>query len=369
MRLKPVLSVGRLGTAFACALLPLAAAAQQAGVAPPLTDWRSANEAVAQFKRGHIDLLKWESANLKPAAEAQPPAPNLSLMAPADVVRQAWRVHRDLARTQSRLGASAVKQIEDGRLEDVDPSLQRRVEGTDELLEVAVDARKRWVEAVAARKALRFRQAELTSAEAGNELGQRMVKVGNWSPLQATPFQLAHIQARKGLQRAQLDVAARENVLLQLLRLSGTDTRLGLPDDLPPVPDQPMTREVWQQRLAGVQAHVPGIDAVRNRVASETAFKVYQASHSMARASRDDVLRLRTFITEETLLHYNGMLKSVWDLLGEVNNQAVAEVEAIDAQRDFWLAQADLQWTLQGGAPTAFVSLGGGGAEAAAPAH
>jgi hypothetical protein len=130
-----------------------------------------------------------------------------------------------------------------------------------------------------------------------------------------------------------------------------------------------MTREVWQQRLAGVQAHVPGIDAVRNRVASETAFRVYQASHSMARASRDDVLRLRTYITEETVLHYNGMLKSVWDLLGEVSNQAVAEVDAIDAQRDFWLAQADLQWTLQGGAPTTFVSPGGGGAEAAAPAH
>jgi hypothetical protein len=369
MRLNPVWSARGLGAAFACALLPLAAAAQQAGVAPPLTDWRSANEAVAQFKRGHIDLLKWENANLKPAVEAQAPAPNLLLMAPADVVRQAWRVHLDLARTQSQLGASAVKQIADGRFEAIDPSLQRRVEGTDELLEVAVDARKLWLEAVAARKALRFRQAELTSAEAGNELGQRMVKVGNWSPLQSTPFQLAHIQARRGLQQAQLSVATRENALLQLLRLSGTDTRLGLPDDLPPVPEQPMTREVWQQRLAGVQAHVPGIDAVRNRVASETAFKVYQASHSMARTSRDDVLRLRTYITEETVLHYNGMLKSVWDLLGEVSNQAAAEVDAIDAQRDFWLAQTDFQWTLQGGAPTTFVSPGGGGAEAAAPAH
>ena len=80
----------------------------------------------------------------------------------------------------------------------------------------------------------------------------------------------------------------------------------------------------------------------------------------MARASRDQVLKLRSFITEETLLHYNGMLKSVWDLLGEVSNQAVAEVDAIGAERDFWLAQTDLQWTLQGGAPTRFVSLGGG---------
>ena len=104
-------------------------------------------------------------------------------------------------------------------------------------------------------------------------------------------------------------------------------------------------------------------------VALFPAFAVAQTSHAMARASRGEVLKLRSFITEETVLHYNGMLKSVWDLLTEVGNQAVAEVDAIEAQRDFWLAETDLQWTLQGGAPTGFVSPGGGGAEAAAPAH
>lgn len=369
MRRNPVWTARGLGTLLACALLPLGVAAQQAGVAPPLTDWRSANEAVAQFKRGHIDLLKWERIHLRPEAEAGTPAPNLWLMTPADVVRQAWRFHRDLARTQSRLAADAVARIADGRFDAVDPSLQRRVQGSDELLAVAVDARKRWVEAVAARKVLRFRQAALTSAEAGNELGQRMVRVGNWSPLQAAPFQLAQVQARMGLQRAQLDVAAREVALLQLLRLSGTGARLGLPDELLPVPAEPMTREVWQQHLAGIQGHVPGIDAVHNRVAAEMAFAVYQASHSIARANRDEVLRLRRFITEETVLHHNGMLKSVWDLLGEVSNQAAAEVDAIEAQRDFWLAETDLQWTLQGGVPTRFVSPGGVGTDAAAPAH
>ena len=369
MRFKPVWSTRSTAVWLGCALLPLAAAAQQAGTAPPLTDWRKANEAVAEFQRGHVDLLKWESANLKPTQEVDSPAPNLSLLTPADVVRQSWLVHRDLVHTQNRLGKNAVEQMADGRFEAIDPSLQRRVEGTDELLEVAVDAQKSWLEAIAARKAMKFRQAELTSAEAGHELGQRMVKVGNWSPLQAAPFQLAHIQARKGLQLAKLEVAARENALFRLLRLSGTDTRLALPDDLPPVPEVPMTREIWQQRLAGIQAHLPGIDAVHNRVASQTAFDVYQASHSMARASIDEVLKLRSFITEETVLHYNGMLKSVWDLLGEVSNQAVAEVDAIDAQRDFWLAQTDLQWTLQGGVPTSFVSLGGGASTDAPLGH
>ena len=129
-----------------------------------------------------------------------------------------------------------------------------------------------------------------------------------------------------------------------------------------------MTRDTWAQRLAAVQAHVPGMDAVRNKVASETAFMVYEASDGMSRAARGEVLAVRRYITEETVLHYNGMLKSVWDLLDEVSNQAGAEVDAISAQRDFWLAEADLQWTLQGGAPSSFVSLGGGAAEAATPA-
>lgn len=365
----------RIGHVALALLLPLSAWSQtatappQAGMAPPLVDWRGANDAVAQFKRGHIDLLKWESANL-PADSATPAAaPNLVLTMPADAVRQAWRVHRELARTQSRLGAEATQRVADGRWDTVDPSLQRRVDGTDELLEVAADARRAWLNAVAARKLLRFREAALTSAEAGEALGQRMVSVGNWSPLQAAPFQLARASAGMALQSAQLASMKADGALLQLLRQSGRDTRLGLPADLPQLPAETLTREAWQQRLAAVQAQVPGMDAVRNRIASETAFAVLQTSHAMARASQSEVLQLRRFITEETVLHYNGMLKSVWDLLTEVGNQAVAEVDAIEAQRDFWLAETDLQWTLQGGAPTSFVSPGGGGTDAAAPAH
>ena len=47
-----------------------------------------------------------------------------------------------------------------------------------------------------------------------------------------------------------------------------------------------------------------------------------------------------------------------------------ATVDAIGAQRDFWLAEADLQWVLQGGEPDSFVSLGGAGGDApTAAAH
>ena len=354
--------------ALCLSLAPMGALAQSAGAAPELQDWRAANEAVAQFKRGHIDLLKWERNNLPKAAPSANVDPDLALMAPADAARAAWKRHPDLMRVQSRLGAAATQLVAEGRLADLDPSLQRRVDDLDELLEVATVARKTWIEAVAARKVLRFREAALTSAEAGEELGRRMVSIGNWSPLQATPFQLATATARMELRRAQLAARQAEGALLNLLGLGGQIVVVALPEELPPLPTEAMTREFWAQRLDAVQAHLPGMTATRNRVASYMAFDVYSASHELTRISRDDVLRLRRYITEETVLHYNGMLKSVWDLLGEVGNQAVAEVDAIDAQRDFWLAEADLQWTLQGGAPVSFVSLSGGGAETGGPA-
>ena len=61
------------------------------------------------------------------------------------------------------------------------------------------------------------------------------------------------------------------------------------------------------------------------------------------------------------------MISSVCDVLDASLNKSQDAIDATGAQRDFWIAEADLQWVLQGGEPDSFVSLGGGG-EAAAPA-
>lgn len=106
---------------------------------------------------------------------------------------------------------------------------------------------------------------------------------------------------------------------------------------------------------------------MRNQANIALALAAYQTSHTLVKGTRDEVLKVRAFISEETVLHYNGMLSSVWDVLDESRNQSQALIDAIDAQRDFWIAEADLQWVLQGGEPDSFVALGGGG-EAAAPA-
>ncbi|WP_341906248.1 hypothetical protein [Polaromonas sp. YR568] len=52
------------------------------GVEQDSVDWKKANADVGQFRRGHVDLLKWEQANSRNPA-AVPAAPTATPAAPA----------------------------------------------------------------------------------------------------------------------------------------------------------------------------------------------------------------------------------------------------------------------------------------------
>lgn len=349
--------------------LPLALSAQTAGPSQE-ADWRRANDAVGALKRGHADVLKWEQANT--GASTTPPGTTMGVAIPnaEAAVRMAWTVHRELTRPLSKLGPLNEKLIAEGRWTEIDPSLQRRVEDASEVLEVAATGRKVWVEAVAAQQVLKHQRDMMEAAQAALELGQRMVTVGNWSKLQLSQVQLAASTARMNLRRAQQAAAQAQSTLIKTMGQTGLQDGFSLPDQLPAIPAQAMTEADLQKRADAIRNQLPGAESLRNRALAKGAMKVYWAAHALAQDSQGDVLKTREFITEETVLHYNGMLKSVWDLLDEVRNQSQATVDAIGAQRDFWLAEADLQWVLQGGEPDSFVGLGGAGGDApAAAAH
>jgi hypothetical protein len=357
-KLWPALVLGLLS-------MPLALVAQTTAPGAE-TDWRRANEAVGQLKRGHADALKWEQANMPPEATPGSAPSGLKLLTVDDVTRQAWRNHRDLARQLARLGMANEALLAAGRWTDIDPGLQRRVEHMDEVLEVAVQARKAWLQALAARQALAHHQAIVVAADAASELGQRMVNVGNWSALQQARVQLVQSSAQMNLARAQYAATQAQASLIKTLGLTGQVTRVTLPEALPELPAQFVSLEEWQQKALTIQAQLPASEALRNQATFSLALAAYQASHALTKGTRD-ALKTQEFISEETVLRYNGMLSSVWDVLDASRNQAQAAVDAIAAQRDFWIAEADLQWVLQGGAPDSFVALGGGG-KAAAPA-
>ncbi len=348
--------------------LPLALSAQTAPAPADLT-WRSANDAVGQYKRGHADVLKWENSHLPPAPDPQLQPDSLALLTPADAVRQAWLAHPDLVAPLLRLGPANVDLIASGQWLKLDPGLLRRVDDMDEVLKVAVQGKAAWLDAVAARQVLKQHRDALEATEAAAELGQRMVRVGNWSPLQQTQVQLAQTSAQATLRRAQYAAAQAQARLIRTLRLTGLHASVALADQLPDVPAQTLAPSEWQPRISVVRAELPRVERMHNQANLQLALEAYRTSHALARGARDEVLKVREFITEETVLHYNGMLKSVWDLLGEVRNQSQATVDAIGAQRDYWIAETDLQWVLQGGTPESFVTLGsGGGGDASAAA-
>jgi outer membrane protein TolC len=78
----------------------------------------------------------------------------------------------------------------------------------------------------------------------------------------------------------------------------------------------------------------------------------YVTTYEIAKHYRDEIVPLRKSIADEMLLKYNGMLIGVFELLADAREQIGSVIMAIDAQRDFWLADANLQTTLLG-APSA----------------
>lgn len=77
-------------------------------------------------------------------------------------------------------------------------------------------------------------------------------------------------------------------------------------------------------------------------------YGAYRTSYDIARHYRDEIVPLRKTIAEENILRYNAMLIGVFELLADSREQIVSVMQAIDAQRNFWLADAALQTTLIG---------------------
>lgn len=88
--------------------------------------------------------------------------------------------------------------------------------------------------------------------------------------------------------------------------------------------------------------------AVNARSEVREAYSAYHKAYATAIRYRDEILPLRKGIAEENMLRYNGMLISVFELLADAREQIGAVIASIEAQRDFWLAESDLQAAFNG---------------------
>ena len=78
------------------------------------------------------------------------------------------------------------------------------------------------------------------------------------------------------------------------------------------------------------------------------SYSAYRTSFDVAKHYRDEVLPVRRVISEENQLRYNGMLISVFELLADSRDQVNSVMATLNAEQQFWQADAALQASLIG---------------------
>lgn len=108
--------------------------------------------------------------------------------------------------------------------------------------------------------------------------------------------------------------------------------------------------------------------AVNVRSEARSAYQAYRSNYDIARHYRNSVVPLRTKIEEQSLLTYNGMITNTFELLADSREKVNSSLLAINAKRDFWLAEASLAPAIYcggtgaaAGAETEVAAAGGGG--------
>lgn len=357
----------------------------------PATAWRAANDAVGAFPRGHADILRWEQAQVLGTPTAS--EPDTAVWSLDEVVRRALLARPDLLMTP---GLGPTERL---RLAQATAAVVR-------------DAQAAWIEAVTARQVRRLAQDAHTAADAGAELARRMRQTGNFSaerqwreklPLwdadareeqalaaerqavvrlwqqiggSESPEALARhlpdtLPARPNLpaadarttwaaqvrerhpdwRRLQLD-AQRQRAALppgawdELQTAWAQAVARGLPGAPRWDPTAPRWPHAWDQALA---AHA-ALTQFERRLDGDLDLAWANARRAAERAERQRhrVLPALQALEEETLLRYNGMLASTWDLLAAARERIAAQQAAVTAERDAWLAWLDLQAVLAG---------------------
>lgn len=362
--------------------------------------------------QARLQQLGITEAEVQQASRLPNPGFSFGRLTKGDEIELERGLHLNLARL---LTLPLVSRLEQRRLQAVQRELAM------EVLSLAADTRKAWVQAVAAGESLRYMRQVQDAAEASAELARRMQQAGNFNALMRLREQGFYADAALGLVRAeQVQRAARER-LIRLLGLWGDQLDFQLPERLPDLPAAPreqpdierraiaqrldvqaarlaaeqtaqnlqltrVTRFVSVFELGGVRntsnegprqigwevdlelplfdwgtartakaeaiylqaVHQAAAVAINARSEVREAYGHYRASYDIARHHRDEIVPLKKRISEEQLLRYNGMLIGVFELLADARSQIASVNASIEALRDFWLAQADLDQALIG---------------------
>ena len=232
-----------------------------------------------------------------------------------------------------------------------------RLLAADEVVALLFAARRAWVQAVATRQSQRYFEDVTAAAEAARDIMEGMRQVGNASELELLQAQTLYADAVADLTAAQLAAAVERERLIQTLGLWGANAdRVQLPQRLPDLPPAAIGPESLEDRAvaqrfdvrAGRIEGLAGEAGVNARADVRTAWLAYRASHDLAQHAREALVPLAQRTSAEQLKLYNGMLIDVFDLVADATRRISAVNAALDAQRNFWLAEVELQRAMAG---------------------
>src|SRR6202165_3384800 len=188
-------------------------------------------------------------------------------------------------------------------------------------------------------------------------------------PLSLPGIEVDAVEHRIDLQIARIELAALAKSLnlteatrfVTMLDVAGVDRNTRDP-----------TGTSFSERGFDVQFQIPIFDGgeVRDRQAAETynqalnrltekavnvrseardAYRVYRSTYDIAGHYQREVLPLRKIISEEMQLRFGSMQDDVFALLTEARQRIGSRRAAIEAKREFWVAQSELKTAVNGG--------------------
>lgn len=357
----------------------LAAAAQRARIANPVFSFERLRagqelELGRLLSVGLLDLLTLpERQGLSQQLQAQA---RLALAATVvdqvGAVRQAWV--RAVAAQQSLAYAGQVQQAADASAE-----LARRMQQAGNFTRLERARQQAFYADATARLAAARHQATATREALVRLLGLDEAQAARLQ----LPARLPDLPARAREPQAIADAAREQRLDWQLARLqlqaagraqrlelleSLVDTEVGVRRDTRfdnadgargtargwelairlPVFDWGTARRAQMDAASLAAAH--RYDAVVRAAASQLRehYSAYRTAWELARHWQDEVVPLRKAMSEENQLRYNGMLIGVFELLADTREQVASVIAAIEAQQQFWLADAALAAALVG---------------------
>jgi cobalt-zinc-cadmium efflux system outer membrane protein len=271
-------------------------------------------------------------------------------------------VLKDMASSARTGAALSERQSESGNINSLQLNAQK------------VTAEQAEIELVRTEGDLRVARANLTKLLGLRDADKRWTIRSRLPTLPAKEPSLENLESRALEQR--LDLAAmrqRNTTLEQNRKLAGwqafPELRLGVETEKdadgstrigPEIDFQVPLFDRSQGRKARVGAQIRqnqyAVTALENQAIDEirTARARLMEAREVARRYRDRLIPLLDETVEESLRHYNFMLKGVFDLLQARREQLTAQREYLEALKEYWTQRAHLEKAVGG-------SLAGGG--------